>query len=205
MDFAPAAPNPALAVPPLEGSAPRSVFLAAALGWLFPGLGQVYVGRPGKALVMLVAVGGLFWAGLVLTGYTCVNPNTYSLEFAAHAFLGGPTAGAFYLTKDIRLEQLMPWFEVGRLYAAVAGLLNIVAICDAMGEVLDRNKRARARNELRRAWFERQQREFEERAAAIEAQLDEQLPAREPEAGETEPREEAGDEPPRPSDPWGTS
>ncbi len=220
MDVVPAAQNPALAVPPLAGPAPRSVFVAAALGWLFPGLGQLYVGRPGKALTMLLAIGGLFYAGLALTGFTCVNPNAYKLEFAAHAFLGGPTAATYYLTQDMQLTELMPWFEVGRLYAAVAGLLNIVAVCDAMGEVLDHNKVSRAREALRREWFARQQREFDERAAAIRAQLDAQIPqtdAEEPLLADPQPAHDDGPfdsalddpapddseaEPPAPDDPW---
>jgi hypothetical protein len=158
------APTPPLGALPVLASAPlarRSAFVAAALGWLLPGLGQIYVGRPGKAFLMFVAIGGLFYLGLYLTGFTCVNPQTYSLEFAAHAFLGGPTAAAYLETRDLVITQPMPWFEVGRLYAAVAGLLNVVAICDALGEVLAHNKRVRVQNDLRRRFLAERQRELE--------------------------------------------
>jgi hypothetical protein len=171
MDIAPSPPSAALRLPPAAAGRRQSVFVAAALGWALPGLGQVYVGRPAKALVMLTAIGSLFYAGLALTGFTCVDPQAYSLEFTAHALLGAPTAAAYYLTRDVQLAELMPWFEAGRLYAAVAGLLNVVAICDAMGEVLDHNRGVRIREASRRAWVAEQRREFEERAAAIEAQL----------------------------------
>jgi hypothetical protein len=171
MDLAPASSEPAVAPPPTADPSLRSAFVAAVLGWVLPGLGQAYVGRPGKALVMFVAIGGLFAGGLALTAFTCVNPETYSLEFVAHAFLGGPTALTYYLTRDLQLTEFMPWFEVGRLYVAVAGLLNIVAICDALGDVLAHNRQARAQAALaedrRRKWFEERRLAAEAAEAAL--------------------------------------
>lgn len=127
----------------------RSPILAGILGWAVPGLGQLYAGRPGKALVMALTIGALFYGGWAMTGYTGVDPNSYGLEFVAHAWIGGPTAAAYWSSRDLVLAQPMPWFEVGRLYAAVAGLLNIVAICDALGSVLEHNVRAEDRRALR--------------------------------------------------------
>ena len=171
MDPVPASPEPAVAPPPAAEPRLRSAFVAVVLGWVLPGLGQVYVGRPGKALVMFVAISGLFAGGLALTAFTCVNPETYSLEFVAHAFLGGPTALTYYLTRGLEPTELLRWFEVGRLYVAVAGLLNVVAICDALGDVLAHNRQARARAALveqqRSAWFEQRRREAEAAEAAI--------------------------------------
>ncbi len=150
----------AVAAPParLPATAPavprtRSAFTAVVLGWLVPGFGQLYVGRPFKALLMLVSIGGLFYGGLLLTGFTCVNPKTYELEFAAHACLGGPTAAAYYLTRGFELTDALPWFEVGRLYAAVAGLLNVVAICDALGDVIEHNRGVRIQASLRQRYL----------------------------------------------------
>ncbi|MDJ0523046.1 MAG: hypothetical protein QNJ90_13330 [Planctomycetota bacterium] len=166
MDVA-AAPTTTLPAAPTV-PARRSAFTALVLGWLVPGFAQLYVGRPFKALLMFVSIGGLFYAGLALTGYTCVNPQTYSLEFAAHALLGGPTAATYYLTQGIELTDAMPWFEVGRLYAAVAGLLNVVAICDALGEVLEHNRDVRVRATLRQRYLH--EREEEQRRALAEAE-----------------------------------
>ena len=92
--------------------------------------------------------------------------------------MGAPTAAAYYLTQGIELAEPMPWFEVGRLYAAVAGLLNVVAICDALGDVIDHNRKVAAQMVLRqrfllereaemtRALEETQEREARELAAA---------------------------------------
>lgn len=148
---------------------PRSAFIATALGWLLPGLGQVYVGRPGRGFVMLIAIGGLFYAGLWLTAFTCVNPQTYSLEFIAHAFLGGPTAVTYALTQNMQQTEPLAWLEVGRLYAAVAGLLNIVAICDAVSEVLAHNERIRQQARLREHLLMERQRELDHMIAMREA------------------------------------
>ena len=87
------------------------------------------------------------------------------LEFVAHALIGGPTAAAYGSSSDLFLGEPMPWFEVGRLYVAVAGLLNIVAICDALGCVLAHNVRA----EDRRALRERIRTQHGEAVARVEA------------------------------------
>lgn len=120
----------------------RSALLAALFGLLLPGGGQFYVGRPGKALLMLLGIGGLIVGGCALTQWTCVRPDTHRLEFLAHAMNLGPTAYLLQATKDMQVTEYLEWYEVGRLYVAVAGLLNIVAICDAWGHVMAHNHRA---------------------------------------------------------------
>ncbi len=109
-----------------------------------PGAGQVFVGRPAAGCVLLLAIGGLFAGGLALTDFTCVNPETYPLEFVAQALIGGPTAAALQTTAGTALTRLPPWFDVGRLFVVVAGFLNLVALCDALGECLRRNVRVQA-------------------------------------------------------------
>jgi hypothetical protein len=168
-----AAPASTLATAPTVPAA-RSALVAAVFGWLVPGFGQLYMGRPFKALLMFVSIGGLFYGGLALTGFTCVNPHTYALEFAAHSLLGGPTAAAYYLTQGYELSTPLPWFEVGRLYAAVAGLLNVVAICDALGDVIEHNRDVRVRASLRERYLEERAAEHQravDTAAAQEARL----------------------------------
>lgn len=147
MDASPIDPTAAPAAAPTQPVLPprirrRSPAAAAVLGWAVPGLGQLYAGSPGKALLMMAAIGGLFYGGLAMTGFTCVDPNTYGLEFVAHAWIGAPTAWAYWHGRDIVLSDPMPYFEVGRLYVAVGGLLNIVAVCDALDAVLKHNVRA---------------------------------------------------------------
>ncbi len=128
----------------------RPLLLVGILAWLVPGLGHVVMGRARKGVVMLVAVGGLFGAGLLLTSFTCVDPQRYTLEFVAQIFAGGPTLGALYVSDGQPAQELLPHFDVGRLYVDVAGLLNVVAISDALGLALAHNARVVALRQL--AW-----------------------------------------------------
>lgn len=123
---------------------PRSARWAAALAWLVPGLGHAFVGRPGAGLVLLLVLCATFAGGLALTDFSCVDPHAYQLEFVAHALIGGPTGLALELTRGVRLERMPPWIEVGRLFVVVAGFLNLVALCDAVGEAWRRNARIAA-------------------------------------------------------------
>ena len=100
------------------------------------------MGRPGKALLMFLGIGGLIAGGSALTGWTCVNWDTHRLELLAHAFNLGPSAYLLHATKDLEVTEYLRWYEVGRQYVAIAGLLNIVAICDAWGHVIEHNRRS---------------------------------------------------------------
>lgn len=142
----------------------RPLLLVGVLAWLVPGLGHLAMGRPKKALVMLAAIGGLFATGLVLTAFTCVNPEEYGLEFAAQIFAGGPTLAALVTTEGLTVTEFMPHFDAGRLYVDVAGLLNVVAISDALGLALRHNGRVVAVQQLGLE-RERQDRLAEQRAA----------------------------------------
>ena len=123
--------------PPAKGSSVprRSAGVAAVLGWLVPGLGQVYVGRPVKGLLYFVVLGGTYLAGLWLTGWTCVNPERDPYWFVGQALAGGPTALTAWLTQGLEATERMPTYDVGLLYVTVAALLNAVAVSDALGTV----------------------------------------------------------------------
>ena len=177
MDLPPAAPSEPPERPPTPAPEPpgtpalprrirrRSPLVAGILGWAVPGLGQVYAGRPGKGLLLAATIVGLFYGGWAMTGFTGVNPYEYGLEFVAHAWIGGPTAYAYWTTRELMLTQPEPWFEVGRLYVAVAGLLNIVAICDALGGVLEHNVLSQERDDERARLLD----QHEEQLARFEA------------------------------------
>jgi hypothetical protein len=136
--------------PPLPFAAPprlprrREPWVAVVLGLLVPGLGHVYARRPAKAAWHVLAIFGLFVTGLSLTGWTAVHPRKHPLEFAAHAWMGLPTVVAWQYGERFFLEEMPRWMEIGRLFVAIAGLLNVVAVCDALGEVVSHNVRVEA-------------------------------------------------------------
>jgi TM2 domain-containing membrane protein YozV len=176
------------AEPPADPS--PSAALAAALGWLVPGLGQVYVGRPAKGLLYLLVIGSTYFVGLALAGWTCVNPERDPIWFVAQALAGGPTALTAWLTRGLEATQRLPTYDVGLLYVTVAALLNAVAVSDALGTV---NEARAAHAEVVAAW-----RQAEAERLAAEAVLTMPPPATEPPAVADAPGTAPAGEPPLP-------
>jgi len=133
--------------PPRPSRTPRRrpPALAALLGWWVPGLGQLFLGRPLKALLFFTAIVPTFLVGWALTDMTAVDPQRYRLDFAGQVFLGLPTFAALVVGAEQVLESMPRFFEVGRLYVLVAGLLNLVAVCDAVGDAIARDREVLAR------------------------------------------------------------
>lgn len=121
----------------------RPLALIAIVAWLVPGLGQVLMGRLRKGLVMGVAICGLYAGGLALAGFACVDPDAYRLEFVAHVFAGVPTWLTLHFGEQVAAPEFHAHFDVGRLYVAVASLLNVVAISDALGDAMTHNAAVR--------------------------------------------------------------
>jgi TM2 domain-containing membrane protein YozV len=128
------------AVSSLEPGRRRDPVLAVLLGWLIPGFGHVYVGRPLKGLLYLVIVGAVFGGGLLLSQGLCVTPEREPVWFVGQAFAGIPAGLAAWMTRDLRPLERLATFDVGLLYTTVGGLLNLVAISDVLGIVDHRNR-----------------------------------------------------------------
>jgi hypothetical protein len=120
--------------PPLRPRRP-SPAVAALLGWVVPGLGHAYVGRPGKGLFLAAVVLATYLLGLVLAEFRCVSWERYPFWFAGQAVAAGPTALVAWLTKDLAIDHRIPLLDVGLLYVSVASLLNAVVVADALGLV----------------------------------------------------------------------
>lgn len=134
-------PAPAPMMPP--GAAPirrprcPSATITIVLGWIVPGLGQLYVGRPGKAAWFFLWVVGTYALGLYLTGFAGVHRDRESLWLIAQAICGGPTAAALWWTREVVPLARLVTYDVGLLYTGVAGLLNAIVLSDALGTVED--------------------------------------------------------------------
>lgn len=117
--------------------------MTALLGWIVPGAGHLFVGRPGKALLYFVLVVGTYALGLRFAEFLCVNRDREPYWFLGQALCGGPTAAVLHLTRDYELTHRVPFYDVGLLYTTAAGLLNAVAVADALG-LADERRAARA-------------------------------------------------------------
>lgn len=125
--------------------------VAALLAWLWPGLGHMYRGERKRGGLIMAGVLFLFLSGLIVGGLNCVemrkpvNPagqRPLNWWFTAQFFNGPIALGANFanerLVKNAPPEQRMQRMsigqvrEIGTLFIALAGLMNLVCILDAM-------------------------------------------------------------------------
>lgn len=108
--------------------------IAAALAWVFPGLGHIYLKRSGTAILYAVVVTVTFLLGLSFEGrlYSpeAGQPLTTLATFAVY--------GAGLLNLVARLVSANPngsilsvTYEYGCAYLLTAGLMNLLLMLDA--------------------------------------------------------------------------
>jgi len=116
-----------------EARSDRSPVAALALGWVLPGAGHAYGGQWKKAVLFFVLITALLVAGLALSGGTNLLSNR--LWYAAQICAGGPavalTPVSQYLAAHRPIDWADPLHEMGTLYTAVAGFLNLLVMMDA--------------------------------------------------------------------------
>jgi hypothetical protein len=120
---------------PAAEPAPRgNPLVAAALAWLFPGLGHWYLGKRRLAIAFAVIVTATFLAGLSFEGrlYTVEQgqPLTILATFAVYG------AGLLNIAARILSESpggtiLSPTYEYGCAYLLTGGLMNLLLVLDA--------------------------------------------------------------------------
>ena len=112
----------------------RSPLVAAALAWVFPGLGHLYLGKRRLALAYAAIVVTTFLLGLSFEGrlYTVEQgqPLTILATFAVHG------AGLLPIAARALLDNpggsiLSVTFEYGCSYLLTAGLMNLLLMLDA--------------------------------------------------------------------------
>ena len=128
---------PPVPKPVLPQPAPQSVAKAlgaAALAWIFPGLGHFYLRRPRTAILYAAIVTATFLLGLSFQGrlYTPEpgQPLTILATFAVY--------GAGLLNIAARLMSASPngsilsvTYEYGCAYLLTGGLMNLLLMLDA--------------------------------------------------------------------------
>lgn len=133
-------------------------WVAAALGWLVPGLGQMWTGHVQRGIYAMVGILGLFLGGVLLGGVGVVDRRDNGIWFVAQAgagpvafaadwanaawvksgavgeLLDAPPSMAPRTTgnKVSSLRSVTSVHEVATLYCAMAGLMNLVVLLDAL-------------------------------------------------------------------------
>ena len=117
--------------------------VVALASWLVPGSGYLLIGQRVRAVTVFVSIVIVFVLGLLIGGVKVVDPPTFG-EMGLWAalmqkpwfigqFLAGPMALVTamisswprFLTSHSQLN------EIGTLYTAVAGMLNLLVVIDA--------------------------------------------------------------------------
>lgn len=132
---------------------------AGLLTWLLPGAGHWVQGHRGLAVVFFLGISIPYWVGLAVGGVkNSVNPYSNHWLFLAEMGAGGYTTVCFlanfrigeldprvlkdpkYLStlpeeQRARFRRYISYFpesDVAQIYLATAGLLNVLAILDAI-------------------------------------------------------------------------
>jgi hypothetical protein len=115
---------------------------AGILAWLLPGAGHYYLGHRGIALVFFVAISFAYGAGLAIGGVkNSVNPRENRWLFLAEVGIGSYTTAGYFVSNMLPTPgpkefspyvSFYPGSDVAQIYLAVGGLLNLLAILDAL-------------------------------------------------------------------------
>jgi hypothetical protein len=115
---------------------------AGILAWILPGAGHYFLGHRGLALVLFVAISFAYGMGLAVGGVkNSVNPHVNRWLFLAELGAGGYTIAGFVVSSGLPTydaKELSPYVsfypesDVAQIYLAVGGLLNLLAILDAL-------------------------------------------------------------------------
>lgn len=105
--------------------------LCAGLSWLVPGLGHAKAGQKDKGMVMGAAVVIVFALGLLFSSGHAVDRANYSVWWIGQNLFGGGSLFASLVTGPLRLESQAIDLDLGIVLCTVAGLMNLVLMCDA--------------------------------------------------------------------------
>lgn len=131
-------------MPPLRRKEDPAIVITQAglLAWLLPGLGHFYLKQRGFGWVYCIAISFCYWAGMLIGGVKgSVDPKGNAWLFAAELGVGGYTGVCLLISSSIKTPgpkepspymSYYPEADVAQIFLAVAGLLNVLAILDAM-------------------------------------------------------------------------
>ncbi|TVQ57737.1 MAG: hypothetical protein EA377_00635 [Phycisphaerales bacterium] len=118
---------------------------AAACAWLWPGLGHIVLGEKRRGLLIMFGVLFLFFSGLLIGGFDAVDRVDDRLWFLAQALCGPIAFVADFINQSVikdpnvlasfdetRTTGLARVNEIGTLFIALAGLMNLTVIIDAL-------------------------------------------------------------------------
>jgi hypothetical protein len=109
---------------------PERTAVGVLLAWLVPGLGHWIIGRRSKAVLYFLTITATFVLGVLLAQGRNLDFDRDFVYFLAYGFNLGETVITYFLAQDLVRDHSVRFLQMGYLYAAVAGLLNLVAMMD---------------------------------------------------------------------------
>lgn len=116
---------------------------AGILAWILPGAGHFALGHRGLGIVFFSAISFAYFTGVAVGGvYSSVHPKQNRWLFLAEMGAGGYTTAFFFWSSSIQVPKgsdpppefisYFPASDVAQIYLAAAGLLNVLAVLDAL-------------------------------------------------------------------------
>jgi hypothetical protein len=110
---------------------------AGLLAWILPGAGHFFLGYRAFGLVYFLAISFPYLAGVLIGGVKySVNPQENPWLFLAEIGVGSYTVLftllSYSLPAKVEYLSYYPETDVAQIYLAVAGLLNVLAVLDAL-------------------------------------------------------------------------
>lgn len=147
-------PSAAQEPPPVADFHPAAAIAAA----VFPGAGHYVLGERRRAAAIASGVLGLFFGGLLIGGIDTVDRQEDGWWFLPQALVGPLAFGVDSLHQNLKVHDGMGpprsprpdengWYskstgksnELGTLFSALAGMLNLIVVIDAAFPVRRRN------------------------------------------------------------------
>jgi len=120
----------------LPSYSPLFAVFIGAISWVVPGLGQIVLGHRARGIVILVGICGLFMLGLWIGSIGVIDPVQAVLWYGGQ-MLASPVV-AFIADYTRPVNGIWPYssngrpYEIGQIYTAIAGALNLLCIVNAM-------------------------------------------------------------------------
>ena len=120
----------------------RLMPLEAVATWLLPGLGHILIGQRCRGFILMFAISGLWLAGLLIGGVSCIDHREHTAWFAGQSLVAATLPVDLWHQslsgRTVPIPDANPPYqpslgrsnEQGILYTALAGLLNLLAMID---------------------------------------------------------------------------
>lgn len=113
---------------------PLAVFVVAGL--LVPGGGQLLQGRIGQGVALGGSAIALFVLGMLISGFTAIDQANHDVYFMMQACTPLMTFGSLFtgLVQEPLIGETVTVRQqtIGITFTSIAGLLNLIAVCEAL-------------------------------------------------------------------------